>query len=170
MDAPNIKLFLTDVDGVLTDGSILLGSDGGEYKRFHVRDGAAIAILQKLGIRTGVLSGRTSEVTPRRAKELGMEFVVQCSAMHKAEALEDLCADADIDPAEVAYIGDDLADLPVLRRVGYPMAVADAAAEVRDVARYVTRRPGGRGAVREAIEHLLKQMGRWDDVLDAYVV
>ena len=164
----DIQLLLTDVDGVLTDGSILIDSNGQELKRFHVRDGAGIVAWQKCGLKIGIITGRASVITTHRMMELGVDMVEQCSAMGKQEAYEDLLRRAGVDDSQVAYIGDDLADLPVMVRVGYPMSVADGSADVRRVAKYVTTLPGGRGAVREAIEHLLKRMGRWDEVLERY--
>jgi 3-deoxy-D-manno-octulosonate 8-phosphate phosphatase (KDO 8-P phosphatase) len=168
MDFNQIKMLLLDVDGVLTDGSILIDSNGGEMKRFFVRDGSAIVAWRKLGLQIGVITGRPSQVTTHRMKELGVDLVVQCGAMDKLQAYENLCERSGVEDNQCAYMGDDLADLSVLRRVAYPMAVADAAVEVRDVARYVTSAPGGRGAVREAIEHILRSAGRWQQVLDAY--
>ena len=170
MALADIKLLLTDVDGVLTDGAIVIDSAGREIKRFHVRDGAGMVAWSKCGLKLGIITGRPSPVTMLRAAELGIDYVEQCPAMGKVAALENICAKAAVEPAAVAFIGDDLADLPVLTRVGYPIAVADAAAEVIGVAKYVTRAGGGHGAVREAIEHLLKGMGRWDEVLEAYGV
>jgi 3-deoxy-D-manno-octulosonate 8-phosphate phosphatase (KDO 8-P phosphatase) len=168
MAITDLKLLLLDVDGVMTDGSILMDETGRETKRFYVRDGSGIVAWQRCGLKVGILTGRPSAVTTQRAKELGIELVSQGKAMKKVEAYEDLCSRAGVQEAEVAFVGDDLADLPVLCRVGFPMAVADAVDEVRGVARYITRHPGGRGAVREAIEYLLKGMGRWDEVLERY--
>ena len=170
MALADVKLLLTDVDGVLTDGSIVIDSAGREIKHFHVRDGAGMVAWGKLGLRLGIITGRPSPVTMLRAAELRIDYIEQCPAMGKVAALENICAKAGVEAGEVAFIGDDLADLPVLTRVGYPIAVADAAPEVIGVARYVTNAAGGRGAVREAIEHLLKGMGRWDEVLEAYGV
>lgn len=170
MALSDIKLLLADIDGVLTDGSIVIDSHGHELKKFHVRDGSGIVAWQKLGLKFGIITGRSSRVTTLRAAELRVDFVEQCGAMDKVQALENIGARAGVDASGIAFIGDDLADLPVLTRVGYPMAVADAAPEVLGVARYVTPSPGGRGAVREAIEHILKAMGRWDEVLEAYGV
>jgi len=164
----NIKLLLTDVDGVLTDGSIIIHSDGTESKRFFVRDGSAMVAWGKCGLELGIITGRASAVTTLRARELKVDYVEQCHAMGKVESYEDICKRAGVTDDEVAYIGDDLADLPVLTRVGYPIAVADACEEVREVARFTTTKHGGRGAVREAIEHLLKSMGRWEEVLERY--
>lgn len=164
----DIRLLLTDVDGVLTDGSILIDSGGREIKRFHVRDGAGMVAWQKLGLGLGIITGRPSSITTLRAAELGVDYVEQCPAMGKVAALENICARAGVEPKNIAFVGDDLADLPVLMRVGYPIAVADAVAEVAGIARYITRARGGHGAIREAIEHLLKAMDRWDEVVEAY--
>jgi len=164
----DIKLLLTDVDGVMTDGSIHIDSRGCETKRCHVRDGQAIVVAQRVGLRIGIITGRPSPVTMIRARELGIEFVEQCAAMNKVQSLENICATAGVEEHEVAYIGDDLADLPVLCRVGYPMTVADGAAEVRSVVKHTTKQPGGHAAVREAIEHVLKAQGKWEQVLEEY--
>jgi len=168
MNVHDIKLLLLDVDGVLTDGSIIIDTDGMEYKRFHVRDGMGLVAWRKMGLRAGILTGRPSVITTRRAAELGIDLIEQGHAMDKVIGYENLCRVAEASDEQVAFVGDDLADLPVLCRVGYPVAVADAAEEVRSEAKYVTTAPGGRGAVREVVEHLLKQMGRWDEVLESY--
>ncbi|MHB1156973.1 MAG: KdsC family phosphatase [Phycisphaerales bacterium] len=167
MNLSQIKLLLLDVDGVMTDGSIYLDADGREIKRFHVRDGLGIKAAQHSGLIVAILSSRHSEATTRRAKELGIDFVSQ-GQHDKLIGFEDLCARLRIDPDEVAYMGDDLQDLPVLMRVGFPMTVADAAPEVKEVAKYVTTVCGGQGAVRQAVEHLLKATGKWEAVLDQY--
>ncbi|MDX1683326.1 MAG: HAD hydrolase family protein, partial [Phycisphaeraceae bacterium] len=161
MDFSKIQLLLLDVDGVLTDGSILIDSGGGEMKRFFVRDGSAMVAWQKLGLDLGVITGRPSQVTTHRLGELGVRHVAQCGAMSKPQAYENLCGRLGVQDDQCAYVGDDWADLAVMKRVAYPIAVADGAEQVRQAARYVTSAPGGRGAVREAIEHLLKSMGRY---------
>jgi 3-deoxy-D-manno-octulosonate 8-phosphate phosphatase (KDO 8-P phosphatase) len=168
MPLPNIKLLLLDVDGVLTDGSIILDSTGGETKRFHVRDGMAIVMWQRLGLRVGLLSGRPSVVTTLRAAELKIDLVSQGKASEKLKDFEDLCRRAKVTAEEVAYMGDDLADLPVLLRVGFSMTPSDGVEEVRSAVKLVTQARAGRGAVREAVEHLLKGMNRWDEVLEEY--
>ena len=168
MDHPDIQMLLIDVDGVLTDGGVFLDARGGEMKRFDIRDGMGMVVWRKCGLKLGIISGRPSEVTSRRAAELGIDYVEQCQAMDKAASLENICGESGIDPRNIAYVGNDLADLPVMRRVSYPIAVADAAPEVVSAAKYVTKSRGGYGAVREVIEHLLKAMDRWDEVLDDY--
>lgn len=162
-----IKLLLLDVDGVMTDGSIIMDDRGFETKRFNVRDGLGIKAWQRCGLMCGILTGRASRVVTHRARELGVELLAQGSH-NKVQTYEDLCRRAGVEDEQVAYMGDDLADLGVMRRVAYPITVPDAVEEIRAVARYVTATAAGRGAVREAIEHLLKQMGRWDEVVEHY--
>lgn len=164
---PRIRLFVMDVDGTLTDGTIAYDENGTEWKSFHARDGAGIRILALAGVTPAILSGRRSAVVLRRAKELGIEEVVQGS-LDKGAALRALRERLGVPAAEVAYMGDDLTDLPPLRDAGFSAAPADAAEEVRGSVDYVCALPGGRGAVREAIEALLKREGRWDAVLVAY--
>ena len=162
-----IKLILFDVDGVLTDGAVVVDDRGVESKHFHVRDGFAIRSAMSLGLKVGVLTGRSSRSVTHRMTELGIELVLQ-GARDKAVGLETLCQQAGVLPEEAAYVGDDLIDLPAMLRCGYPIAVADAVREVRRETRYVTAVPGGRGAARDAIEHILKAQGRWDEVLERY--
>jgi 3-deoxy-D-manno-octulosonate 8-phosphate phosphatase (KDO 8-P phosphatase) len=160
----DVTLLCLDVDGVLTDGGIHIDDHGVETKRFHVRDGAGIRMWRRLGGEVAVITGRRSGSLRHRLAELGVRHVVQ-GAGHKGEALEELCAELRVEPRRCAMIGDDLPDLPALRVCGYPMAVFDAAAEVKALAQFVTVRPGGVGAVREAIEHLLRAQGRWAEAL-----
>ncbi len=167
MKPTDIKLLLLDVDGVLTDGSILLDETGRQIMRFHVRDGLGIKAWRELGLDIGILTSRSGRALTHRAAELGIDLVEQ-GAGDKLVTFENICRRTGVLPEQTAYLGDDLADLPVLLRVGYPMAVPDAAAEVRQVAQYITTQPGGRGAVRDAVEHLLGEMGRWDEVLESY--
>jgi 3-deoxy-D-manno-octulosonate 8-phosphate phosphatase (KDO 8-P phosphatase) len=167
MDLQSIKMIVFDVDGVLTDGSIILDDAGVETKRFHVRDGAGIASALAIGFKVGVITGRSSRVVSLRMAELRIPYLLQ-HCKDKGQGLETLCQEAGILPEQCAYMGDDLIDLPALLRCGYRLAVADAAAEVRSVAHYVTTAPGGRGAAREAIEHILKAQGKWDQVLERY--
>jgi 3-deoxy-D-manno-octulosonate 8-phosphate phosphatase (KDO 8-P phosphatase) len=164
---PRIRLFVMDVDGTLTDGTIAYDERGSEWKAFHSRDGAGIRILALAGVIPAILSGRKSEVVVRRAKELGIEEVVQ-GVLDKAAALRSMRERLEVPANEVAYVGDDLSDLPAMREVAFSAAPADAAEEVRQGADYVCALPGGRGAVREAIETLLKRDGRWDAVLSAF--
>jgi 3-deoxy-D-manno-octulosonate 8-phosphate phosphatase (KDO 8-P phosphatase) len=163
----SIRLLLLDVDGVLTDGSVLYADDGAELKRFHVRDGSGLKFWRDLGNRAAIVSGRVSVAVERRAKELGIDPVLQ-GRSEKLPALFEVLATLNLQPNQVCAIGDDLPDLPVLNRVGLAVAVGDAGAEARAAAHYVTAAPGGRGAVREAIEWLLKLRGEWDAVVARY--
>jgi len=159
-----IRLVLMDVDGVLTDGGLVLGSSGQEFKVFHVQDGLGITLGRKAGLKMGILTGRTSEAVTRRAEELHMDICVQ-GAYHKLEAYEDILKRHGFQDDEVCYIGDDLLDLPVLRRVGFAAAVADARLEIRKIVHHVAANPGGRGAVREVIEKILKAQSTWADAV-----
>jgi YrbI family 3-deoxy-D-manno-octulosonate 8-phosphate phosphatase len=167
MAVRTIRLLLLDVDGVLTDGSIIIDDHGRQIQRFHVRDGLGIKAWQRCGLSVGLLTARRSRAVTHRANELGITLIAQ-GAASKLVTFENICRRAQVTAEEVAYIGDDLADLPVLCRVGYPIAVADAADEVRQVAHYTTRARGGRGAVREAVEHMLRGMELWDGVVESY--
>ena len=162
--AAQIRLLVLDVDGVLTDGGIHIDDRGAETKIFHVRDGTGISAWLRLGNEAAIITGRTSLVVAHRARELGIRHVFQ-GLPQKLDIFDALLRDLAMEAAETAVIGDDLQDLPLLERAGYPIAVADAVSEVRAVAHYVTRTPGGRGAVREAIEHLLREAGQWDQVI-----
>ena len=162
-----IELLLLDVDGVLTDGSVIYADDGSELKRFHVRDGSGLKLWHAAGKRSAIVSGRRSVAVERRATELGIGPVLQ-GRDDKLAAFEELLAATGLRAEQVCAVGDDLPDLPVLRRCGLCAAVADACPELRAVAHYVTAAPGGRGAVREAIEWLLKSSGRWDELIARY--
>jgi 3-deoxy-D-manno-octulosonate 8-phosphate phosphatase (KDO 8-P phosphatase) len=157
-----------DVDGVLTDGGIVYGTTAPgegftevvEWKQFHVRDGSGLVAWRQAGKRSALLTGRTSRVVEVRAAELGIGAVIQ-GAADKAAAFAGLLASQGLRPEQVAFVGDDAADVPVLGRCGLAVAVADACPEALRAAHYVTRRPGGRGAVREVIERILRCQGRW---------
>lgn len=160
-----IDMLVLDVDGVLTDGRIIYTDDGREIKAFDVRDGAGIRFWLEAGKQAAIISGRNSPAVARRAEELGIAQVFQ-GAGAKLPILRDLMTKAGLRPAEVCMIGDDLPDLPLVRQVGLGVAVADACAELRAAAHFVTRLPGGRGAVRETVEMLLKGQGRWRPLLE----
>ncbi len=169
--ARRVQLLVLDVDGVLTDNGIWLGPVAGErveLKRFDVQDGLGMVLLRTAEIPVVWLSGRHSEATTLRARELDVKEVLQVSGPRKLEALEELLERRGLSWEAVAYAGDDLADLQVLRRVGLPLAVANAVAEVRAVATYVTRASGGHGAGREIVEALLKARGMWEELLERY--
>ncbi len=161
-----LKLLLADVDGVMTDGTVLLLPDGSEAKAFHVRDGLAVVLAHRAGLRTGVLSGRSSPVVARRAAELGMAVVRQ-GVGDKGQALREILEQEGLRPEQVAYIGDDVNDLPVLTEVGLSAAPADAPLEVRLAALRVTEAPGGRGCLREFVEAVLRARGDWETALAA---
>lgn len=162
-----IRLFAMDVDGTLTDGSLLIGPDGAEFKAFHSHDGLGIKLLPQAGIVPAIVSGRRSPATDRRATELGIGEVHQ-AVDDKRACLEALARRHGLALSEVAFMGDDLGDLPAMRAAGFCAAPADAAPEVRAAADYVARHPGGRGAVRDAIEHLLRAQGQWQEILAAH--
>lgn len=166
--ASRIKLLLMDCDGVLTDGRLWLTQDGEEQKSFHTHDGLGLSLLHRAGLKSGIISGRNSEALNRRAAELGVEFVRQ-GDYEKIAAFEDVLRLAGVDEDEVAFVGDDLTDIPIMRRVELAVAVADAVDETRSVAHYVTRAEGGRGAVREVIELILRSQGRWNDLVEHYL-
>lgn len=165
--AARIKLLLMDCDGVLTDGRIWIFENGEEQKGFHTRDGLGIDLWHRAGLRSGIISGRRSSAVDTRARTLGMSFVVQ-GHENKVQAFADVLEQAGVANAEVAYIGDDLNDIPLMLQSGLGIAVADAALETREHAHYVTKARGGFGAVREAIELILKSQGRWDDLIKAF--
>jgi 3-deoxy-D-manno-octulosonate 8-phosphate phosphatase (KDO 8-P phosphatase) len=166
--ARRIRLLLFDVDGVLTDGKILLHADGSESKSFDIRDGTGIVLAQRAGLRTGLLSARHSGATAERAAQLRIPIVRQGSA-DKLETLEEIIAAEGISAGEVAFMGDDLLDLPVIEHVGLAAAPVDAADEVRSRAHWIATRRGGDGAVRELIEMVLKAQGRWDGIVASFI-
>jgi 3-deoxy-D-manno-octulosonate 8-phosphate phosphatase (KDO 8-P phosphatase) len=155
-----IRLLVLDVDGVLTDGGVVHGTNALEIKSFHVRDGSGLVCWRKTGRRSAVITGRNSPIVDRRASEVGIEFVFQ-GATDKLPVYNGLLQQSGAAPSEVCYIGDDLADLPMLRQCGLGVAVADACPEMRQEAHYITLAAGGRGAVREVIELILRCQGEW---------
>lgn len=165
--AKRVRLVLLDVDGVLTDGTVIVDSVGGEAKGFFVRDGLGIAIARREGLAVGLLSGRHSEATTRRAAELGIDIVSQ-SGPQKAANYARLLDEHGFTDEDVAFMGDDLLDLAVHGRVGLSAAPADAVDEVRTRVDWVSRYPGGRGAVREFIEMILRGHGRWEAIVLAH--
>jgi 3-deoxy-D-manno-octulosonate 8-phosphate phosphatase (KDO 8-P phosphatase) len=163
-----IRLLLTDVDGVLTDGGVWLDNQGVETKCFNIRDGLAVRLWQHAGGQTGIVTGRSSQIVKLRAAELDMEIVRQ-GVPEKLPEVQAIAATLGLQPGEIAYVGDDLPDLPTIRYAGLGIAVADAPEEVREAADYVTSVPGGHGAVREVVELLLKNTGKWETVIRKYV-
>jgi len=162
-----IQLLLLDCDGVLTDGGVTWSEDGIEQKTFHIRDGLGIKLWQQAGGQVGIVTGRSSRVVEWRARELGIDFIRQ-GVGDKLAVVADLVAVAGLGWEAVAYVGDDLPDLPVVSRVGLGVAVADACPELRAAAGLVTSLPGGQGAVRELIERLLKARGGWEELIASY--
>jgi 3-deoxy-D-manno-octulosonate 8-phosphate phosphatase (KDO 8-P phosphatase) len=166
--AARIKLFLMDCDGVMTDGRIWILDHNDDQKGFYSRDGLGIELLHRAGLHSGVISGRKSSALARRAHFLGMKYVRQ-GFVDKEQAFAEVVAEAGLTNAEVAFAGDDLNDIPLMMHSGLGIAVADAALETREHAHYVTQARGGHGAVREAVELILKAQGRWDEVLRHYL-
>jgi 3-deoxy-D-manno-octulosonate 8-phosphate phosphatase (KDO 8-P phosphatase) len=166
--ASRIKLLLMDCDGVLTDGRLWLFEGGDEQKSFDTKDGLGLHLLHRAGLKSGIISGRTSSGVERRARQLAIEFVRQGDP-DKIAAFEEVLGLAGVDENEVAFVGDDLNDIPLMQRSELAVAVADAVEETRSVAHYVTQAAGGRGAVREVIELILKAQGRWSDLVEGYM-
>jgi len=167
--ARSVRLVLFDVDGVLTDGKVLIHPDGSESKQFAIKDGIAIVAAERSGLLTGVLSGRLSAATLHRARQLGMSIVRENVAT-KIETYEQILETHGLCDEEVAYMGDDLLDLPVLLRAGLSAAPADAAAEVRERVNWISQARGGEGAARDLIELVLRAQQKWDAVVEDYVV
>ncbi len=165
--AERIELILSDVDGVMTDGSVVFDNQGIETKLFHIRDGLGIKLWRRVGYRFGMVTGRSSHIVRMRAAELGVDIVRQ-GVEDKLTVTQQIIAELGLEPSQVCYVGDDLPDLPAMRHVGLAVAVADASDDVRRAAHYVTATPGGRGALRETIELILKAQGRWDDLIQKY--
>jgi 3-deoxy-D-manno-octulosonate 8-phosphate phosphatase (KDO 8-P phosphatase) len=165
--ASRIRLLLFDVDGVLTDGRVILHGDGTESKRFAIRDGTGIVWAHRAGLMTGLLSARQSPTTAQRAAQLSIPIVIQ-GTLAKLEAYEQILRDGRFEDDEVAFMGDDLLDLPVLSRVGLSAAPSDAVEEVRARVDWVSGSKGGNGAVRELVEMVLKAQDRWQPIVDSY--
>ncbi|MBI4636043.1 MAG: HAD hydrolase family protein [Candidatus Rokubacteria bacterium] len=166
--ARRVRFLVMDVDGVLTDGRMILSARGDELKFFHARDGVALALARRAGLLTAMVTGERSPIAKARGTRLGVDAVV-LGARRKAETVGALLARYRLRPDAMAYIGDDLLDVPALQRVGLAVVVADAPAEVRAVAHVVTRARGGHGAVRECVELILRAQRSWRRVVDAYV-
>ncbi|MEM9657459.1 MAG: HAD hydrolase family protein, partial [Planctomycetota bacterium] len=162
-----IELLLTDVDGVLTDGGVVLDDRGVETKRFSIRDGLAVRLWQNAGGNLGIVTGRSSRIVARRADELDIRFVRQ-GVDEKLPVVREISQSLRLSPEQVAFIGDDLPDLPPIRWAGLGVAVGDAVVEVRDAAEYVTSAVGGQGALREVVELLLKSSDRWQAAVERF--
>ena len=162
-----VKLLLTDVDGVMTDGSIFITSDV-EFKQFGIQDGLGLMLIRKCGIKTGWISARPSIITQKRAEELGIDFVSQ-KRERKVAAAEEILQAAGVTWPEVCYVGDDVVDLCLLKRAGVAVAVANAIEEVKAVAHHVTAERGGHGGVREVVTMILKAQGKWKPLLEQFL-
>ncbi len=165
--AKKIKLIIFDVDGVLTDGGIYIGAGGELFKAFHCHDGFGITVAHRAGLQTAILTGRESVCTSNRAKELGITAVKQ-GHMNKRGAYRELKAEFNLRDEEIAYVADDVLDLPVFVQVGFRAAVGDAKIEVKERAHFVAEKFGGRGAVREVLEFILKAQGKWAEIIREY--
>jgi len=165
--AKKIKLLALDVDGVLTNGGIIFDNRGNEFKIFHVRDGHGIKMLQRAGIVVAIITGRSSKAVARRAAELGVTDVYQGSN-NKLAGFENLLKKYDLKDSEAAFVGDDIVDIPLLKRAGLPVVVADATEEARKHALLVTKNRGGNGAVREVADLLVKAAGKWEELVNEY--
>jgi len=163
-----IEMLVMDVDGVLTDGTLIINADGTESKSFNSMDGHGIRMWQRADLKVALISGRASEPTQRRAEQLQIEYVFQ-DCHHKLPVFKELLEKVGLSPEKVAYIGDDLTDLPTIRYAGFGIAVANAVDEVKQYADYVTARSGGSGAVREVIEYILKKTGKWQQLTKKYL-
>ena len=163
-----IQMILSDVDGVLTDGGVVFNNDGIETKKFHIRDGLGIKLWMRAGFQFGIITARTSHIVKVRTSELGVDLVRQ-GFEEKRSVAKDIANEFQLGMEQLCFIGDDLTDIPVINAVGLGIAVADAAEEVKQAATYCTNLGGGQGAVREAIEMILKAKHRWQDVIQRYV-
>jgi YrbI family 3-deoxy-D-manno-octulosonate 8-phosphate phosphatase len=165
--AKRVRCIVLDVDGVLTEGRITLDEEGKEWKSFDVKDGQGIVLARSAGIRIAFLSGRRSDVVSRRGAELSVDRIYQ-GAGEKGGVMDRLFEEEDLAGDEVAYLGDDLPDLPAMKKAGLSCAVGDAVAEVRENADWIAQRPGGRGAVRELVEFVLRSQGRWKEAIAGF--
>lgn len=166
--AKHIALLILDVDGVLTNGQLVFGPEGEGLKVFHTQDGLGITAAHKAGLKTAIITGRETEMVRRRGLELKIGDVYQ-GAMDKVQAFHELLSKHALSPKQVAYVGDDLNDLAVMSQVGLACTVANAVADVKERAHFITSREGGRGAVREVIELILKSQGKWEAIVEAYL-
>lgn len=163
-----IQMLVLDVDGVMTDGSVIINADGSEAKAFNILDGHGIRMWQRAGLKVALLSGRFSEATSVRAAHFELEHVFQ-DCHDKLPFLEKFVGQLGLLPRNIAFVGDDVTDMPSIRYAGFGAAVANAVDEVKDCADFVTTRPGGSGAVREVIEHILKDTGQWQELMKRYL-
>jgi len=166
--AKKIKLLIMDVDGVLTDGRIIYTNSGDELKFFDVTDGMGLSLFARAGLKTAILTAKKSRIVLKRSKDMHIDKVYQ-NAFVKADVIEKILSDFKVSAEEICFIGDDLVDAPVLKKAGFAVAVPSACQEVKDAAHYITKREGGRGAVREVIEIILKAQGKWAGLIKRYI-
>lgn len=164
--AKRIKLLLLDVDGVLTDGRVIIGNYGDEIKRFDIKDGLGVVFMRRCGIKCAIITAQSSKIVKIRAKQLGIEKIYQNH--YKIKSLKDIKARFGVKEDEICFIGDDLIDIPILKRIGLAVSVPNAVSETKEVAHYVTKKPGGAGAVREVCEMILKAQGKWEELTKEY--
>lgn len=169
IDLSKIKMLVVDVDGVLTDGSVIINADGTESKKFNLLDGHGIKMWHRVGFKVAIISGRASDATTVRAQQLNIEYVFQ-GCKKKLPVFERLLQETKLSADEIAYIGDDLLDIPLVARAGLGVAVANAVAELKQKADITTTVPGGSGAVREIIEYILKNTGKWKQLMERYLI
>ena len=167
--AANIKLVVFDVDGVLTDGKLVLGENGNEYKSFHVRDGHGIVMLMETGCNVAVITARSSKIVAERMSSLGIKYIYQ-GEKDKGKAIKNLFDQLGLMPSEIAYVGDDIIDLPAMDKVALPIAVADAHPEVRKIAKFITKNNGGQGAAREVCELIMIAQDNFKKIIESYLI
>ncbi|MAJ91876.1 MAG: 3-deoxy-manno-octulosonate-8-phosphatase KdsC [Legionellales bacterium] len=167
--AANIKLVVFDVDGVLTDGKLVLGENGNEYKSFHVRDGHGIVMLMETGCNVAVITARSSKIVAERMSSLGIKYIYQ-GEKDKGKAIKNLFDQLGLMPSEIAYVGDDIIDLPAMNKVALPIAVADAHPEVRKIAKFITKNNGGQGAAREVCELIMIAQDNFKKIIESYLI
>lgn len=165
--AKKVKLLIMDVDGVLTDGRIIYSNSGDQLKFFDVTDGMGLSLFFHAGLKTAILTAKSSNIVAGRSKDMHIDKVYQ-DALRKGEIFKKILVDFKVSPEEVCYIGDDVVDIPVLKNVGLAVSVPNAVPEVKKEAHYITKRKGGRGAVREVIDLILKSQNKWDEVMKRY--
>lgn len=164
--AKKVKLLLLDVDGVLTDGKIVVANYGGEIKNFDVTDGLGIVLAKKAGLQCAIITARSSRIVKTRARHLGIKKIYENH--YKLKSLEDIKQRFSVKLEEICFVGDDLIDIPILKRVGFAVSVPNAVKETKRAAHYITHNPGGRGAVREVCEIILKAHGKWEEITKRY--
>lgn len=166
--AKKIKLLIMDVDGVLTDGRIIYTNSGDQLKFFDVTDGMGLSLFSRAGLKSAILTAKESKIVSERAKEMHIDKVYQ-NALRKGEVFQKILDDFNVKAYEVCFIGDDVVDIPVLKKAGLALSVPNAVDEVKKRAHYVTKKEGGRGAVREIIDMILKAQGKWDKLMERYI-